>query len=305
MKRDSRLLIVSLWCIAALGGCARSLPPAERVATTNVNALRAAFGSGATEAAVSAAPAAEPTGWATLRGTFKLNGAPPERQPLVVNKDQMVCAPGGRPVLSEELMVDSATSGIRDVVVYLTGPAKFPVGDPKWEHPDQVAKRELTFDFDQKNCVFLTHMVALRSTQKLRILNSDTVGHNTKIDATGRAEQINATIPSGENVMYAPRGESPEPFPVGCSIHPWMSARMIVRNSPYFAVTKPDGSFEIPNVPAGVPLEFRVWQEKSKFLENVQVNGTAAKWPKGRLKLTLQPEEQKAIDVVVDAAAFK
>jgi hypothetical protein len=57
-------------------------------------------------------------------------------------------------------------------------------------------------------------------------------------------------------------------------------------------------------VPAGVPLEFRVWQEKAKFLQDVKVNGAAEKWSKGRMKLTLQPDEQKQLDVVVDAAVF-
>jgi hypothetical protein len=148
-------------------------------------------------------------------------------------------------------------------------------------------------------------MVALRSSQKLRILNSDPVGHNTKIDATGRAAQINATIPSNSSVMYSPGGESQEPFPVSCSIHPWMGARMIVRDSPYCAVTKADGSFEIANVPAGVPLEFRIWQERAKFLQDVSVNGQAEKWPKGRMKVTLQPDQPLELNVVVDAAVFK
>ena len=55
-------------------GCARYVPPAERVDTTNVVALRKSFGGGAARksTAGSAAPAAEPTGWATLKGTFKL-----------------------------------------------------------------------------------------------------------------------------------------------------------------------------------------------------------------------------------------
>jgi hypothetical protein len=83
-----------------------------------------------------------------------------------------------------------------------------------------------------------------------------------------------------------------------------MAANMIVRDSPYFAVTKADGSFEIANVPAGVPLEFRVWQEKSKFIQEATVNGNAEKWNKGRVKMTLQPGEPKAMDVVVDVSAF-
>jgi len=285
-------------------GCARKLPPAERVQTTNVTALRTAFGGGTSETATATAAVAEPTGWATLKGTFKLNGSPPAATALAVTKDHEVCAPGGKPVLSEELVVDS-TGGIKDVLIYLASPGKFPIGDAKWEHPDYAANANAILEYDQKNCVFLTHVFAMRSKQKAKVMNSDPVGHNTNVQATGRAASINATIPSNSSTTYEPGGESPEPFNVSCAIHPWMSAKMIVRDSPYFAVTKPDGSFEIKNVPAGVPLEFRVWQEKGKFLQDVTVDGKAEKWNKGRMKITLQPDEQKELKVVVDAGVFK
>jgi len=289
---------------ACIVGCARPQQPAVKVQTQNVKALSAAFGGSAVEAAPAAAAAAEPTGWATLKGSFKLDGTAPAPVPLTIDKDQAVCAPGGKQVLSESLVVDSASGGIKDVVIYLATPAKFPVGDAKWEHPDYAANREATLEFDQKNCVFLSHMFAMRSKQKLKILNSDPVGHNTNVTGGGKAGAINATIPAQAYTMYEPGGESPEPFGVSCSIHPWMSARMLVRDSPYFAVTKADGSFEIPNVPAGVPLEFRIWQEATKFLQDVTVNGKPEKWSKGRLKLTLTPDEPKQLDVVVAAGVF-
>jgi len=306
MQQPNSLLISIILALAALAsGCARHLPPAERVNSENVKILKTSFGGAATETAATATIAAEPTGWATLKGTFKLEGAPPARTPLAITKDHEVCAPGGKPVLSDELVVDSATNGIKDVVIYLASPGKFPVGDSKWEHPDYSASATATLDYDQKNCVFLTHMFAMRTKQKAKMMNSDPVGHNTNVQGTGKAAQINATIPSGSSTTYEPGGESPEPFSVSCAIHPWMSARMIVRDSPYFAVTKPDGSFEIANVPAGVPLEFRVWQEKGKFLQDVKIDGKAEKWSKGRLKLTLQPGDQKELNVAVDAATFK
>jgi hypothetical protein len=297
-------LIVGLLLPAALLGCARYQPPAEYFRKSNVDALKAAFGSAAESSSSAATPAAvaKPTGWATLKGTFKLNGAAPPREPVPVTKDHEVCAPGGKQALSEKLVVDSASGGIKDVLIYLA--TKYPAGDANWEHSDYAAQRDATLDFDQKNCIFLSHMFAVRSTQKVKVLNSDPVGHNTNISGGGKAGASNNNIPAGSYSMYAPGGEAPEPFAVACSIHPWMSANMISRDSPYFAVTKPDGTFEIKNVPAGVPLEFRVWQERSKFLQDVSVNGKAEKWSKGRLKLTLQPDEQKSLDVVVDAAAF-
>src|SRR5947209_7574164 len=97
-----RLVLIGA-CLA--GGCARPLPPAQRVQATNVSALRTAFGGGAAEATPGAAAAvAEPTGWATLKGSFKLDGSPPDRPPLTIDKDQGICAPGGRVVLSETLV---------------------------------------------------------------------------------------------------------------------------------------------------------------------------------------------------------
>jgi hypothetical protein len=287
-----------LGAASVVGGCARHLPPPLQANPREVEVLRTSFGGAAADVApAAAAPAAEPTGWATLKGSFKLNGQPPARAPLPVNKDQNVCAPAGKAVLSEDLVVDSA-GGIKDVVIYLTLPTKFPVGDPKWEHPDYAEKAKATLEFDQKNCVFLSHVFATRSSQEVKLLNSDPVGHNTNFLT------FNQLIPAGGNLTYDPNNETPEPAAITCNVHPWMSAWILIRNSPYFAVTKADGLFEIPHVPAGVPLEFRVWQEKSKFLQDVTVNGKAEKWSKGRVKLTLQPDETKTLDVAVDVAAF-
>jgi hypothetical protein len=291
--------------VLAFAGCERRLgvTPPQRVNTTNVAVLRKALGGAPTEATGPATAAAEPTGWATIRGTFKLNGTAPPRSPLTVDKDLAVCAPGGKQVLSEELVVDPATSGIRDIVIFLADKAYLD-GDPKWEHPDYAATRTATLDFDQKNCVFLSHMFVMRASQTLKILNSDPVGHNTNIAGGGKANSTNVTIPANAYAPYQPGGESPEPFGVACSIHPWMSSRMLVRTSPYNAVTAADGTFEIANVPAGVPLEFRVWQEKSRYLQDVTLNGEATKWPKGRMKVTLEPDQELMLDVVVDASVF-
>jgi len=298
--------IAGLLAVIAIVGCARPQPPAECANSNNVSVLRTSFGGSAAETAAPAATAvAEPTGWATLKGTFKLSGQAPERQPLKVDKDMSICAPGGKMPLAETLVVDSATQGIKDVVIYLANPGKFPVGDPKWEHPSYAASLSAMPEFDQKNCVFLTHMLGMRSQQKLKVLNSDSTGHNTNVAGGGKAKPDNISVAANSYTTYTPGGESAEPFNVACNVHPWMSARIIVRDSPYFAVTKADGTFEIANVPAGVPLEFRVWQEQAKFLQKVKLDGNDVTWSKGRLKLTLNNDETKTLDVVVDASTFK
>jgi hypothetical protein len=298
----SVLGLLSLAGLAAVVGCQRPLAPAEQVVAGDVDALRLAFGGGASSGPAAAVAAAEPTGWATISGRFTFEGAIPDRKALTVDKDQSVCAPGGKAVLGEEVVIDPATKGIKDVVIFLT--TKYPAGDPKWEHADYAATASSQVEFDQRNCVFLSHMFAMRSSQVCKVLNSDPVGHNTNIAGGGKAKPENISVAANAYTTYSPGGESPEPFAVACSIHPWMSARMLVRNSPYFAVTKPDGTFEIANVPAGVDLEFRVWQERANYLQDVTVNGAQQKWPKGRLKLKLDDGQPQTLDVVVNASVF-
>ena len=293
------MLILAAGSLAA-AGCARRLPPAERVNINNVKALQTALG-GDQAVAAEAGPAAEPKGFATIKGTFKLTGAAPARPALVVDKEQNICAPGGKQVLSERFVVDPATGGIRDVVIFLSD-KKFKPGDPAWEHPSYEATRDAQLEFDQKSCVFLSHMFAMRATQTCKVLNSDPIGHNTNIAGGGKAKTENFLVAGNSYAMYVPGGESPEPFSVSCNIHPWMAANMLVRNNPYFAVTKADGSFEIANVPAGLELEFRVWQEKTRYLPKITLNGEKNDKFKGRLKLTLTDGETRTLDAVVDAA---
>lgn len=300
-----RLLLACVLLAACAAGCRRqNIGAVARVDAGAVVELRKKLGEGAA-AATEAAAGAEPTGFATIKGTFKLAGMAPARKTLTVNKDQDICMPGGQAALSEDLVVD-ANGGIKDVVIYCI--TKMPVDDPKWEHPDYAAAKAQPLVFDQKNCVFLTHVLAARSTQTILVKNSDTKGHNANIVAKGKALSGNILIASGGSSNYVPGGESPEPFDVSCNIHPWMSAKMITRDNPCFAVTNPDGSFEIKNVPAGVPLEFKVWQESSKFIQTATLNGAAAKWPKGKLSLkdkdVLKADETRTLEVTVDVSAF-
>ncbi len=309
----NRFIPINIAALLACGvlvasGCTRPVAPNPRISTANVESLKKAFGAGAAEAGPAAVVAvADPTGWSTLKGKFVLAGAAPGRTALVISKDPQVCAPGGKTVLDEKLVVDGS-GGIEDVVVYLV--TKLPANNPKWEHPDLAAQATAELVFDQKECVFLDHVFVMRSTQTLLIKNSDPVGHNTSINpsAGSKAQSTNVLLPALSNSAYKPVGESAVPNSVSCSIHPWMSALLLTRNNPYYAVTKPDGTFVIKDVPAGVELEFAVWQEKAGFIGSakVQEGGGAAKdetWKKGRFKRKLT-DKPLDLTVTVDAALF-
>jgi predicted small lipoprotein YifL len=295
------LVLSAATLLPTLAGCGPKVRPDLPPDADHVAKIRTGLVGGGGDSSAegeAAAAAQQPTGWATLRGNFVLAGTAPPRQPLNVNKETEVCAPGGIQVLSEQLVVGSSGE-IKDVVVYLT--SKIPDDEP-WTHPTAKPGNTEPVVFDQKECIFLTHVLAMQVSQPLRILNSDPIGHNTNLSPRSNPG-FNQIIPSGTpGVTYQPTSEESAPFPVACSIHPWMGAQMLIRKNGYFAVTAEDGSFEIPNLPAGVELEFRVWQEKTKFVQDVTVNGEATKWNKGRFVLTLDPADQSQNELKVEVS---
>jgi hypothetical protein len=78
----------------------------------------------------------------------------------------------------------------------------------------------------------------------------------------------------------------------------------LVRKSPYYEVTSDTGEFEMKNLPAGVPLEIRVWQEKSRFIQNATITGKHDKFAKGRLQLKLDNDEERQLEFVLAASDF-
>src|SRR5207244_3108892 len=77
--------------------------------------------------------------------------------------------------------------------------------------------------------------------------------------------EMNAEV----NRIQAPQGDAVTlsfPLPeigilVKCNVHPWMRAYVHVAPHPFFALTKPDGSFEIKQLPAG-EYTLEAWHEK-------------------------------------------
>lgn len=299
-------LLGLLLTLGITAGCERPLPVDVAVNSDTVESLEPLFASNQSSGAGAAeAELPTPTEFGDFVGLIKLNGQPPAMPALpVTGSDAGYCAPGGKAPLSQEVVV-GADNGLANVLVYLD--MKIPT---TWEHESYAELREALLDgpqgFDQKGCVFLSHVFAMRASQKVEIINSDPVAHNTNIAATGSADTSNNVLPAGSKNIYEPGGASRGPFPVTCSIHPWMKAYMSVMDHPYFAVTDQDGRFSIKNLPAGVDLDFRVWQERvGNNLENVTVNDAATKWSKGRFKLKVEPGSAADWTIVVDAATFQ
>jgi plastocyanin len=283
----------------ALSGCGprADLGPLPNAAAAKE--IRLAFNANADAISAAASSAPTGTGWGTLRGRFVYDGTPPTMPPYNANKDQATCAPGGRAPLQQTLEVDSSNGGIKNVVVFLRDAARV---------HDSAQPSDETVEFDQKVCVFLTHVCAVTVGQTLDLKNSDNVGHNTNI--AGKNNRFNQTIPAGSSIAYRVQKEEAAPAPVNCSIHPWMSAYLLPRPDRYYAVTAEDGTFEIANLPAGEKLEIQVWHESAAgpgggLIVNTP-EGKSLGWSnKGRFTVTLEPDEVKETQITVPASAFK
>lgn len=292
-----RLALLAVVSFLSMAGCQRyeDLGPVADVSASMK--MREAFSSGSDDTSASAGPAATGTGWATIKGRFVYDGEPPAMEPYNVNKDQATCSPGGETPLQETLLVDSSTKGIANIAVYLRKASR--VHESAMTNTDTVL-------FDQKDCVFLSHVFPVMVGQKMEIKNSDPVGHNTNI--VGKKNTFNQTVADNASIVYEPKKEESVPAPVSCSIHPWMKAYLLPRSNGYFDLTSTDGTFEIPNVPAGEELEFWIWHESAGGKPGtLDVKTDEAKQlglKKGKLKITLAENEEKVVELTIPPVAF-
>ncbi|MCH7685432.1 MAG: hypothetical protein IH899_01910, partial [Planctomycetes bacterium] len=148
-------------------------------------------------------------GWATLKGRFVYDGAPPAVKYLATSgKDSEVCEK--HKILDESLKVDPASKGIANIVLFARKTSRVHDSQKK------AATDEVTFD--QKDCVFLSHVLPMRVDQTLVIKNSDPIGHNTNISPLADLA-INPLLPGGSELKHKFNRQQALPIPVTCNIH--------------------------------------------------------------------------------------
>jgi plastocyanin len=169
----------------------------------------------------------------------------------------------GLPAFGGDLHGKVACKGVRDsanAVVYVAAiPGKtFPA-------PQEHAK------MDQANLVFVPHVLPVLVGTTVDFKNSDAVLHNV-FSPEPCAEKFNlGTWPKGESKSYTFKRECAATLL--CKVHPEMEAFVVAVPTPYFAVTKADGSFHIADLPDG-EYTVKVWHPKLKATQKaVRVAG--------------------------------
>jgi plastocyanin len=111
----------------------------------------------------------------------------------------------------------------------------------------------------QKGMVFQPHILPVLKGSTVDFTNDDTVSHNV-FSPPGSATTFNLGL-YGIGVQKTETFNSLGEVDLLCSVHPEMSAYVIVLQNPYFAMTDNEGNFEIKDVPSGT-YQLKVWHEK-------------------------------------------
>jgi hypothetical protein len=228
-------------------------------------------------------------GWGELRGKFVVKGALPTLPPVTISQDADYCNPfkeSGE--LRNETIVVNDKNELKNVVIYM-------ISSPERIHDDDKKTENAEKSLDNQKCRFEPRVTLLRTTQTLRIKNSDPKGHNTQYDSFSNPP-FNELLPANSpGITKKLASEERFPAPVSCKIHPWMKGYLLVRKNPYMGVSGDDGSFSIKNIPAG-EWEFQFWHEGPGVLE-------IGDWKRGRAKLTIEAGKPNDLGTVeVDAA---
>lgn len=218
--------------------------------------------------------------WGDLKAKFILDGKPPDPEKLNINKDVELCLK--HKLVDEKFRINAETGAIQDVLVFLTpkpGSAKPTI------HPDYL-KDPADVVLDNKNCRFTPHLVTIFTAQKLVIKNSDPVGHNTNANFFENVS-FNDQIPGGGKTVKTLTKAESQPSPLTCGAHPWMSAKILVREDPYAAVSNEKGELTIKNLPVG-KWTFTIWHEGCGFVVSGQQAGKEKKWTKGKIDVEIK-----------------
>jgi len=186
-----------------------------------------------------------------ITGTVKLDGAAPHMRGIDMSKDPFCDkAHAGNAAHSENVLVGSG-GGLQNVVLYISEGLSAEAANAK---STQIPV------FDQKNCMYTPHVLAMDVGQDFKVETSDATAHNIHPEPnplTGNIPWNQSQPPGAPPVTKS--WKAPEMIHVKCNIHPWMSGWFAVVKGPY-ATTDDNGNYTIQNVPPG-SYTVTAWQE--------------------------------------------
>lgn len=256
MKRSLLFIATSVFLIFVLAACggapqATSVPQATQAPAENTEAPAA---EGYQGGAVS--------GGGSISGNVTYSGAAVPAETVEVDKDTEVC---GTSIDVVKVQTD-ASGGLANAVVHITDITS---GKP-------LNSLGSAFELDQKGCIYTPGVVVVPVGSALTVVNSDGILHNIHTTPFDNAP-LNKAQPATQPELESDPFTVPEIIPVGCDVHKWMNATIVVVDNPYAIVTGEDGSFTLEDVPAGT-YTVEVWHAElgtQTLTVTVEDGGTA------------------------------
>jgi hypothetical protein len=185
----------------------------------------------------------QPASTGRVAGKVLAVGEFKKTKPLPVFKNRSFC---GAAVANETLLVGK-DGGLRNAVITL-----FPL--------DRTVRAEPTrLVLDNLKCAFTPHVQAAMIGSELLLKNSDPILHTVHA-RLGKETLFNVGLPRWRQVTK--RLDRPGVVRIDCDVlHTWMSAAIVVTDTPHFAVTDANGGFVIQGLPVGRYVA-NVWHEK-------------------------------------------
>ncbi|HKQ96671.1 MAG TPA: carboxypeptidase regulatory-like domain-containing protein [Candidatus Polarisedimenticolia bacterium] len=202
------------------------------------------------------APAAPPgaiadgtaIGTGAVSGKATFTGTPPPRKKISMTAEAACHKPGSGEALSDDLIVD-AGGALRNVWVRVVSGLE----------GKAFAPPSAQVELDQAGCLFSPHVLLARAGQSIMFRNSDATLHN--INALAKVNRgFNLSLPNA-GMSVTRNFAKPEAVRLKCDVHAWMSAWIVVNDTPFQALTGEGGTFAIDGLPAGT-YGIEAWHER-------------------------------------------
>jgi len=184
-----------------------------------------------------------------ITGTVKLDGVAPHMKGIDMSKDPYCVKANANNTPKMENVEASAAGGLQNVVLYISDG----LSSPTESTAVQV--------FDQKNCQYTPHVLAMDVGETFKVTTSDQTAHNIHPNPNPMTGNIpwNQSQPPGAPPVEK-SWKAAEFIEVKCNIHPWMHGWFAVVKGPY-ATSDADGNYTINDVPPG-SYTVSAWQEQ-------------------------------------------
>jgi plastocyanin len=191
-------------------------------------------------AAPTSAKTVDPSTAGSITGTVSLDGVAPTARPINMSAEPYCAKAHSTPIVPPEVVTGDKGS-LANVVIFV----KSGLGP---DYTFDAPKDSVTLD--QKGCMYDPHVIALMTGQTIAVKNDDQTTHNIHPTPQSNREWNESQPPNAAPIQKTFAREEIM-LPVKCNQHPWMRMYINVVKSPFYAVSGPDGKYEIKGLPPG------------------------------------------------------